>query len=441
MKLWGGRFKKPTDPVFEAFGKSLESDQRLALHDLRACLAHIGMLTEQGVLSQDQATPLTGALSDMLAELEAGHPIEGDDEDIHSWVERVLKEKVGPAASSIRIGRSRNDLVVTDFRLYVMQACDEIVSLLRDLQNTLRTRAAEDTDACLPGYTHLQRAQPVLLAHHLLAHFWSFERDVKRFQLCREEADCCILGAGALAGSSWPVNPESSARSLGFTRILENSLDGVSDRDFALQFLFCCATCATHLSRLSQELVMWSSAEFGFCRLDDAWSTGSSLMPQKKNPDPAELIRGKTGLFVGNLIDLLTTVKALPMAYNRDLQQDKPPVFRSKEELAACLEVMNGTMATLQFNTETMRKAAEDKGLLITDLADVLVRNGLSFAEAHHLAGRSMWDELEAEEKERVDKAWEQLTLESALASRSHPGAAGLESVKRQLEKAASILG
>lgn len=441
-KLWGGRFEKPTDPVFEAFGRSLESDQRLAIHDLRACLAHIGMLTEQGVLTSEQAEPLTRALTEMLHDLERGHPIEGDDEDIHSWVERILKEKVGPAASSIRIGRSRNDLVVTDFRLYVMAACDEIVEHLRALQRVLHRRASEDLTACLPGYTHLQRAQPVLLSHHLLAHFWSFERDVKRFQSCREEADCCILGAGALAGSSWPVDPEISARSLGFSKILDNSLDGVSDRDFALQFLFCCATCATHLSRLSEELVLWSSSEFGFARLDDAWSTGSSLMPQKKNPDPAELVRGKTGLFVGNLVDLLTTVKALPLAYNRDLQQDKPPVFRSKEELAACLEVMAGTMDTLIFKTDTMKKAAEDKGLLITDLADVLVRNGLSFAEAHHLAGRSMSEtsELGPEDRKRVDEAWGQLTLEKALESRSHPGAAGAASVKRQLRKAESLI-
>ena len=441
-KLWGGRFEKPTDPVFEAFGRSLESDQRLALHDLRACLAHIAMLGEQGVLSAEQATPLKQALSDILQELEQGGPIEGDDEDIHSWVERVLKERVGPAASSIRIGRSRNDLVVTDFRLYVMAACEELVQLLRGLQQVLHRRAAEDLEACLPGYTHLQRAQPVLLSHHLLAHFWAFERDVKRFQSCREVADCCILGAGALAGSSWPVDPEISARHLGFSRILDNSLDGVSDRDFALQFLFCCATCATHLSRLSQELVLWSSSEFGFARLDDAWSTGSSLMPQKKNPDPAELIRGKTGLFVGNLVDLLTTVKALPLAYNRDLQQDKPPVFRSKEELTACLEVMTGTMDTLIFRTEKMREAAQDKGLLITDLADILVRNGRSFAEAHHLAGRSMSEtsELEPEDQKRVDDAWSQLTLEAALKSRSHPGAAGMASVERQLQKAAALI-
>ena len=442
MKLWGGRFQKPTDPVFEEFGRSLESDQRLVVHDLKTCLAHIKMLKEQSVLPEVEAAKLTDALETMLSELESGSSVEGDDEDIHSWVERILKERVGELASSIRIGRSRNDLVVTDFRLYVMAACREIQALLRELQATLVRRAEESKSSCLPGYTHLQRAQPVLLAHHLLAHFWSLERDHRRFGQCFDEADCCILGAGALAGSSWPVDPSVSAKELGFSRILQNSLDGVSDRDFALQFLFCCATCATHLSRMAQELVLWSSSEFGFVRFDDAWSTGSSLMPQKKNPDPAELIRGKTGLFLGNLVELLTTVKALPLAYNRDLQQDKPPVFRSKEELSACLQVMNGTMATLEFKTEVMQAAAQDKGLLITDLADVLVRQGLPFSEAHHLAGRTVSDpdNLSGEEKSKVDSAWSELTLEKALKSRAHPGAAGPDSVKRQLESAREIL-
>ena len=442
MKLWGGRFQKPTDPVFEEFGRSLESDQRLVLHDLKTCLAHIKMLKEQSVLPDVEAAKLTDALETMLSELESGSSVEGDDEDIHSWVERILKERVGELASSIRIGRSRNDLVVTDFRLYVMAACREIQALLRELQATLVRRAEESKSSCLPGYTHLQRAQPVLLAHHLLAHFWSLERDHRRFGQCFDEADCCILGAGALAGSSWPVDPSISAKELGFSRILQNSLDGVSDRDFALQFLFCCATCATHLSRMAQELVLWSSSEFGFVRFDDAWSTGSSLMPQKKNPDPAELIRGKTGLFLGNLVELLTTVKALPLAYNRDLQQDKPPVFRSKEELSACLQVMNGTMATLEFKTQVMQAAAQDKGLLITDLADVLVRQGLPFSEAHHLAGRTVSDpdNLSGEEKSKVDSAWSELTLEKALKSRAHPGAAGPDSVKRQLESAREIL-
>ena len=442
MKLWGGRFKKPTDPIFEAFGKSLESDQRLLFHDLKACQAHIKMLEAGGVLPSGDAQKLISALATISDEMKDVETIEGPDEDIHSWVERILKERVGDLASCIRIGRSRNDLVVTDFRLYVMAACDNIVERLRHLQSVLKDRAQEDLDACLPGYTHLQRAQPVLLSHHLMAHFWSLERDVKRFKLCREEADCCILGAGALAGSSWPVDPTITASHLGFSRALDNSLDGVSDRDFALEFLFACATCATHLSRISEELVLWSSAEFNFVRFCDAWSTGSSLMPQKKNPDPAELVRGRTGFFFGNLIDLLTNLKALPMAYNRDLQHDKPPVFHSHEELAKCLDVVAGTVESLEFKKDNMRSAAEDKGLLITDLADILVRNGLPFSEAHHLAGRSMGDpsELSAQETKDVEKAWSELNLESALTSRSHLGAAGRASVEKQLEKAARIL-
>lgn len=444
MKLWGGRFQKPTDPVFEAFGRSLDSDQRLVFHDLWACLAHVGMLEQQGVLDPQQSGPIADALQEILDDLKGQAQVSGPDEDIHSWVERRLKEKVGDLASSVRIGRSRNDLVVTDFRLYVMQACREVQKKLRALQRVLFERATHESGTVLPGYTHLQRAQPVLLAHHLMAHFWSLERDHKRFESAYSEADCCVLGAGALAGSSWPIDPNITAAALGFTRILENSLDGVADRDFALEFLFASATCATHLSRMAEELVLWSSAEFAFVRFDDAWSTGSSLMPQKKNPDPAELVRGKTGLFVGNLVDLLTNLKALPLAYNRDLQQDKPPVFRSNEELQACLEVMAGTFATLQFQVETMRRAAEDQGLLITDLADALVRDGLPFSESHHLAGRSMAADPEAltnEEAARVQKAWQATSLESALQARSHPGASGPVAVQQQLHRAARILG
>lgn len=442
MKLWGGRFKKPTDPVFEAFGRSLDSDRRLVHHDLRACTAHVLMLTDGGVIEAEDSETLVAALRAIGEELDGGAEITGNDEDIHSWVERQLKERVGELASSIRIGRSRNDLVVTDFRLYVMEACKELSQALGELQGVLLARAEADQQTILPGYTHLQRAQPVLLAHHLMAHFWAFERDRGRFARAHSEADCCVLGAGALAGSSWPVQPEQTASLLGFSRALDNSLDGVSDRDFALEFLFACATCATHLSRLAEELVLWSTSEFAFVRFDDAWSTGSSLMPQKKNPDPAELIRGKTGLFVGNLIDLMTNLKALPLAYNRDLQQDKPPVFCSREELAACLAVMKGTVETLEFQGEKMAAAAADPGLLITDLADYLVRQGLPFSQAHELAGRSMGDlsELEPSDQALIASAWEALSVERAVALRAHQGGAGHDSVQRQIEKGKALL-
>jgi argininosuccinate lyase len=442
MKLWGGRFKKPTDPVFEAFGRSLESDRRLVHHDLRACTAHVLMLTDGGVIEPDDSERLVDALRAIGQDVDSGLEISGSDEDIHSWVERQLQARVGALSSSIRIGRSRNDLVVTDFRLYVMEACKELSLAIRDLQAVLVARAQADQLTILPGYTHLQRAQPVLLAHHLLAHFWALERDRGRFGRAHQEADCCVLGAGALAGSSWPIHPEQTAKLLGFSRALDNSLDAVSDRDFALEFLFACATCATHLSRLAEELVLWSTAEFAFVRFDDAWSTGSSLMPQKKNPDPAELVRGKTGLFIGNLIDLLTNLKALPLAYNRDLQQDKPPVFRSREELSACLAVMTGTVSSLEFKVEAMATAADDPGLLVTDLADYLVRSGLPFSEAHELAGRSLGDpdEMEAADKARIAAAWEVLGLERAVSLRSHLGGAGHASVERQLEKAKALL-
>jgi argininosuccinate lyase len=443
MKLWGGRFKKPTDPVFEAFARSLESDRRLVHHDLRACTAHVLMLTDGGVIAPEDSEKLVDALRAIGEEIDGGGlEIEGSDEDIHSWVERQLSARVGTLSSSIRIGRSRNDLVVTDFRLYVMEACKELSLAVRDLQSALVRRAQEDQETILPGYTHLQRAQPVLLAHHLLAHFWALERDRGRLARAHYEADCCVLGAAALAGSSWPVHPEQTASLLGFSRALENSLDGVSDRDFALEFLFACATCATHLSRLAEELVLWSTAEFAFVAFDDAWSTGSSLMPQKKNPDPAELVRGKTGLFLGNLVDLLTTLKGMPLAYNRDLQQDKPPVFRSREELAACLAVMTGTVASLQFQEQKMAAAASDPGLLITDVADYLVRHGLPFSQAHELAGRSMGDpqELDEAEKAHIAAAWEVLTLQRAVSLRAHAGAAGHTSVERQLEKAKALL-
>ena len=441
-KLWGGRFKKPTDPVFEAFGRSLESDRRLLHQDLRACTAHILMLTEGGVISSDDSEKLVEALRAIGQDVDQGLEIEGPDEDIHSWVERQLTMRVGAISSSIRIGRSRNDLVVTDFRLYVMEACKELSLLVRSLQKVLFERASSDTETILPGYTHLQRAQPVLLAHHLLAHFWALERDHARLGRVHAEADCCVLGAGALAGSSWPIQPEQTAHLLGFSRALDNSLDAVSDRDFALEFLFACATCAIHLSRLADELVLWSTSEFSFVRFDDAWSTGSSLMPQKKNPDPAELVRGKTGLFLGNLVDLFTNLKALPLAYNRDLQQDKPPVFRSREELSACLEVMAGTMSTLEFQGERMAEAASDPGLLVTDLADYLVRQGLPFSEAHELAGRSMGGDSELTEEEApvIAAAWEALNLQRAVSLRAHQGGAGHASVERQLEKARRIL-
>lgn len=425
--------------MMEAFGRSLESDRRLAPYDLRACRAHLTMLAEVGALDSSTAEETVRAIELLLQRLEDGLVPEGDDEDIHSWVERELRQLVGDKASAIRLGRSRNDLVATDFRLWMKDEVRHQQKHLRALLESLLTRAEDATPHLLPGYTHLQRAQPVSLAHHLLAHFWTFERDLRRFDRVYEEADCCILGAGALAGSSWDIDPARTAELLGFSRHFQNSLDAVSDRDFAVEFLSAAALTAVHLSRLAEEVILWTSGEFRFAEMDDAWATGSSLMPQKKNPDPAELVRGKSGAVVGRLIGLLTTLKALPLAYNRDLQEDKPPVFEAADILAACVEVMAHVVGSLQFNTDGMRKALADEGLLATDLADALVRAGSPFSEAHELAGKWVAKNLSPEEAGRVEPLTAALSCDSVVAARSHPGAPG--SVKAQLQAARTRLG
>jgi argininosuccinate lyase len=440
-KLWGGRFAAQTDSLMEEFGASLASDSRLAPFDLKVCRAHVTMLGETGALQPEVAARLRGHVSDMLSELEQGSlKIEGSYEDVHSWVEDVLARRAGPESSYIRLGRSRNDLVITDFRLWTMAAISEQQAALRLLQKTLATRAEEHLHTILPGYTHLQRAQPVSLAHHLLAHFWALQRDFQRLDHCRTMADCCPLGAGALAGSSWPVRPQRTAELLGFSRSFENSLDAVSDRDFAVEFLSAAALSMIHFSRMAEELILWSTPEFGFATFDDAWSTGSSLMPQKKNPDPAELIRGKSGRFVGYLTGLLTTLKSLPLAYNRDLQEDKPPVFEAADTWEMSTRVLAGVYSTLKFNPQRMQEACADPGLLATDLADALVRSGMPFAQAHELSGKWVAHRLDEGERVQVEALVADLTPQSVLAGRRHSGAAGPESVKEQLAQAQAML-
>jgi len=436
-KLWGGRFAGKTHPLMEEFGRSLDSDQRLVFCDLQVCRAHLQMLGECGAVTAEVSQRLVATIDQLVKDLNSGAvQVGGDHEDIHSWVEAELRQRAGEEASLIRLGRSRNDLVVTDFRLWTRQAIQRLQEAVRGLQATLLQRAEEQVGAYLPGYTHLQRAQPVALSHHLLAHFWSLQRDHQRLQQCAEAADCCPLGAGALAGSSWDIRPERTAELLGFSRAFDNSLDAVSDRDFAVELLSALSLCMIHLSRMSEELILWSAAEFGFAVFDDAWSTGSSLMPQKKNPDPAELIRGRTGRVIGHLQSLLVTLKGLPLAYNRDLQEDKPPVFEAAEMTEKCLLVMSGVMASLRFETEKMSQACEDPGLLATDLADALVRAGHPFSLAHELAGKWVAGRLDQEELKLVQPLAATLSAESVLQARRHPGAAGPDSVQLQLDKA-----
>jgi len=388
-KPWGGRFSGKTDPTVERFSASIHFDRALARHDLRASRAHARMLAAQGLISAADRDAILEGLDALAAEIEAGE-LAWDPalEDVHMHVEARLRERIGEPAARLHTGRSRNDLVATDLALYLRETCVAVELGLVELRGVLATRAREHVDTVLPGYTHLQRAQPVRLAHHWLAYVEMLGRDGERFAGVRERLRLSPLGSGALAGTTLPLDREATARELGFDGPTRNSLDTVAARDAALEFLAAGAIAMVHLSRLAEELVLWSTAEFGFVELSDAYSTGSSLMPQKKNPDVPELVRGKAGRAVGNLVALLTAVKGLPLTYNRDLQEDKEPVFDTAATLRDSLEVMAGAVATLRVQIDGMRAAAEDPMLLATDLAEVLVREGVPFRDAHEVVGR-----------------------------------------------------
>jgi len=388
-KLWGGRFREDTDPAVERFSASIDFDRALARYDLRGSMAHAAMLHEAGILSAEDAAALREGLSRVLQEIETGSfPFDPSLEDIHMNVEARLRDLIGPAAGHLHTGRSRNDQVATDLLLYLRDAGRAARRGLLTLRGVLLDRAREHLDTVLPGYTHLQRAQPVRLAHHWLAYVEMLGRDAERFRDLESRLARSPLGAGALAGSTLPLDRAATARGLGFTAPARNSMDAVASRDAALEFLAHGAIAMVHLSRLSEELVIWSSTEFGFVELADAYSTGSSLMPQKKNPDVPELVRGKSGRAVGNLVTLLTVLKGLPLTYNRDLQEDKEPLFDTARTLGDCLAVTAGAMATLRVDVARMRAAADDPMLLATDLAEALVREGVPFREAHETVGR-----------------------------------------------------
>jgi len=388
-KTWGSRFEGATDPLVEAYTLSLPVDRRLWREEIAASIAHARMLGRQRIIPRADARAIVRGLEDVRREIEAGRfPWRDELEDVHTNVEARLRETIGEAAGRLHTARSRNDQVATDLRLYARAACDRALDALRALQRSLLTLAEANRRAVMPGYTHLQRAQPVLLAHHLLAYLEMLERDRDRFADARRRADVLPLGSGALAGVPYPIDRESVARELGFARVSDNSLDAVSDRDFAVDFVAAAALCMTHLSRLAEEIVLWSSAEFGFLRLPDAFATGSSIMPQKRNPDVAELARARTGRVDGALVSLLTALKALPLSYNRDLQEDKRAFFEAEDTLLETLAVFAAMTPELRFDTARLRRAASENYALATDLADLLVRRGLPFREAHDAVGR-----------------------------------------------------
>ena len=433
---------------------SIHYDRRLYRQDIAGSMAHARMLARQGIITDEDRDAILAGLEEVRAEIEDGSfPWREELEDIHMNIERRLHEKIGAAAGRLHTARSRNDQVATDMRLYVKDAIGEVLAEIHSLRRTLVARARANVSAVIPGYTHLQRAQPVYFAHHMLAYFEMLGRDAERFRQARQRADVMPLGSGALAGVPYPIDRESVAEELGFGSVSANSMDAVSDRDFLLDFHSAAAACAVHMSRMGEELVIWSSEEFGFARLSDEYKTGSSMMPQKSNPDFAELARGKTGRVIGNLVSLLTVLKGLPLTYNRDLQEDKEGFFDSLDTLLGTLRVMRGMYASLELNASRLRRVAEGSHVLATDIADYLVAKGMPFREAHGVsarlssyasgAGRTLPD-LELEEYRLFSGLFApdvlDITIDSSIAARDVPGGTAPGRVKRALEAAEQTL-
>ncbi len=454
--MWKGRFEEETSSLLEVYGESISYDWRLYRHDIEGSLAHAAVLRAAGILSEDEEGEITRGLREIEREIEDGRFVFRTDlEDIHMNIERALTEKIGAAGAKLHTARSRNDQVALDVRLYCREETGEIVERLRGLQRSLVELAKRHSGAVVPGYTHLQRGQPVLFAHHLLAYVEMLDRDRDRLEDALGRIDVLPLGSGALAGSTLPLDRSIAAERLGFSAVSRNSMDAVSDRDFVAELLFTLSLIGIHLSRLSEDVILWASAEFGFIELSDAHTTGSSLMPQKKNPDVAELTRGKTGRLTGNLVSLLTILKGLPMTYNRDLQEDKEPLFDSVDTVKRALEIYAEMMAAARVREEVTAAAASDPFLLATDLADYLVRRGVPFRGAHEVVGKLTafslkegrgFPELSLTEYQQFSDAFTEdvydvLVIRRALESRRSTGAPSPENVKRELDRWESILG
>ncbi|HZU76256.1 MAG TPA: argininosuccinate lyase [Dehalococcoidia bacterium] len=451
---WGGRFAKPIDELVEAYGSSIEQDRPLLPYDIRGSIAHARMLGRQGIIPAEDAGANVTALEQLAEDATAGRfELRAELEDVHMNVEAELERRIGAPARRLHTARSRNDQVITDFRLLVRDGAAQVLALLRDLQRVLLDLAAQHVDTIMPGYTHLQVAQPVVLAHHLLAYWQMLARDVRRFRAVYDSANVSPLGSGALAGSPYPLDREAVAAELGFAGITENSMDAVSDRDFLLEFHAAAAICMAHVSRLAEEIILWSTREFGFITLDDAFATGSSIMPQKKNPDVAELARGRTGPVFGNLMATLSLIKALPLTYNRDLQLDKPPYLQSFEILTSTLQVFAAMLPTITWNTTRMREAAVSGYALATDVADYLVRKGLPFREAHGIVGRLVAQavadgkelhELSLAQYRALSPLFEEdvlaISAERAVDGRDVPGGTSRRRVREQLAAARAAM-
>lgn len=450
MKLWSGRFRKETDALVNDFNSSIPFDQRLYREDIEGSMAHASMLGEQGIISRADAENICTGLRGILADVEAGTiEFSADNEDIHMNVETILTARIGEAGKRLHTARSRNDQVALDFRLYLRRQIGEIVEQLLHFQKVLLQQARQHTETVMPGYTHLQRAQPITFAHHLLAYAHMLCRDVTRLEDCRARMNECPLGSGALAGTTYPIDRFATAGELGFDRPMGNSLDGVSDRDYALEFLAACSILMMHLSRLAEETILWCSWEFKFIDLDDAYSTGSSIMPQKKNPDVAELVRGKTGRVYGSLMSILTAMKSLPLAYNKDMQEDKEPVFDAIDTVKLCIPVFAGMIETMTVHPENMRRAAGRGFINATDCADYLTKKGMPFRDAYTAVGNLVYycqeqgktlEELTLEELQRTSPlfeadVYEALNLENCAMSRASFGGPAKAEAERQIRE------
>jgi argininosuccinate lyase len=451
MKLWSGRFESGTSQLMDVFNNSIQFDHRMYKEDISGSIAHAKMLSKLGILSEEELTKSVVALKEIEAEIELGtFQFKIEDEDLHMAVEKRLTEKLGDLGKKIHTARSRNDQVALDFRLYVRRECRAIESLIREMMKVLHWHAAANTQVIMPGYTHMQKAQPVRLSFHLMAYFEMLKRDVSRFEDAFDRMDLSPLGSGALGGTSYESDRFMTAAELGFSAPTANAMDSVADRDFAVEFLSASAITMMHLSRLAEEFVLWSTGEFSFIEIGDAYATGSSIMPQKKNPDAAELIRGKTGRVYGDLMALLTVMKGLPMAYNKDMQEDKEPVFDAGDTVKLCLSVFSDMMRNTRFKPDNMLRQCKHGFLNATDLADYLVKKGLPFRDAHEVSGKlvayaikeaKVLEALTLEEMQQYSSLigndiYEAIDLEKCVENKKSYGSTSLASVQKMVEDA-----
>ncbi len=454
-KAWGGRFKKSISKIAEEFSESVSFDKRLYDEDIRGSIAHVKMLSKQKIIPSKDAEKIVSGLNSIKKEIESGKfPFRQELEDIHLNIERRLIEKIGRVGGKIHTARSRNDQVLVDIRLYLKTETSEIIKLINKLSSQFVTLAEKNIDLALPLYTHMQRGQPVLLAHHMLAYYEMFQRDSERFKDCLKRINVNPLGSGAGAGTSFPIDRDYTAKALGFNSVSKNSIDTVSDRDFIAEFIFCCSSMMMHFSRLSEELVLWSSKEFDFADLGDEFTTGSSIMPQKRNPDMAELTRGKVARVYGSLNSIMTLLKGLPLSYNRDLQEDKEPLFDAVDTVKACLELNTEMLKKIRFNKSAMESALSGGFITATDIADYLTRKGLPFRDAHEVSGKIVGyaedkgielEDLEFKEIKKFSKLievdiFEYISVQGSIESRKSYGGTATDNVGKMITQAKRTL-